>query len=43
MNAAEYKHLVLGLIFTPCIGDSLAAHKTKLIQRLIRQKLGGWV
>ena len=34
MDAAEYKHLVLGLIFIKYISDSFEAHKTSLTQRL---------
>jgi type I restriction enzyme M protein len=34
MDAAEYKHLVLGLIFIKYISDSFEVHKTSLIQRL---------
>ncbi len=34
MDAAEYKHLVLGLIFIKYISDSFQAHKASLIQRL---------
>jgi len=34
MDAAEYKHLVLGLIFIKYISDSFEAHKTSLTLRL---------
>ena len=34
MDAAEYKHLVLGLIFIKYISDSFEAHKTNLTERL---------
>ena len=34
MDAAEYKHLVLGLIFIKYISDSFEAHKASLTQRL---------
>ena len=34
MDAAEYKNLVLGLIFIKYISDSFEAHKTSLTQRL---------
>lgn len=34
MDAAEYKHLVLGLIFIKYISDSFEAHKISLTQRL---------
>lgn len=30
MDAAEYKHLVLGLIILKCISDSFAAHHADL-------------
>jgi type I restriction enzyme M protein len=33
MDAAEYKHLVLGLIFLKYISDSFAAHRTALMGR----------
>lgn len=33
MDAAEYKHLVLGLIFLKYISDSFAAHRTTLAGR----------
>jgi type I restriction enzyme M protein len=31
MDAAEYKHLVLGLIFLKYISDSFEEHRTKLL------------
>ncbi len=34
MDAAEYKHLVLGLIFVKYISDSFAAHRAELTKRL---------
>ena len=34
MDAAEYKHLVLGLIFVKYISDTFAAHHATLMQRL---------
>ena len=34
MDAAEYKHLVLGLIFIKYISDSFAAHHSNLVRRL---------
>lgn len=33
MDAAEYKHLVLGLIFVKYISDSFAAHRAELTKR----------
>ncbi|QAA92441.1 class I SAM-dependent DNA methyltransferase [Pollutimonas thiosulfatoxidans] len=33
MDAAEYKHLVLGLVFLKYISDSFAAHRADLTQR----------
>ena len=30
MNAAEYKHVVLGLIFLKCISDAFEKHRGKL-------------
>jgi len=35
MDAAEYKHLVLGLIFVKYISDTFAARRTELRQRLL--------
>ena len=35
MDAAEYKHLVLGLIFVKYISDTFAAHHTSLAARLV--------
>jgi type I restriction enzyme M protein len=35
MDAAEYKHLVLGLIFVKYISDTFAARRAELTQRLI--------
>ena len=34
MDAAEYKHLVLGLIFVKYISDTFAARRTELTTRL---------
>ena len=34
MDAAEYKHLVLGLIFVKYISDAFVARQTELLQRL---------
>ncbi len=34
MDAAEYKHLVLGLIFVKYISDTFAAHRAELTRRL---------
>ena len=34
MDAAEYKHLVLGLIFVKYISDTFAAKQQELIKRL---------
>ena len=34
MDAAEYKHLVLGLIFVKYISDTFAAHRATLTARL---------
>ena len=34
MDAAEYKHLVLGLIFVKFISDTFAARRVELKQRL---------
>ncbi|MEO7547258.1 MAG: type I restriction-modification system subunit M N-terminal domain-containing protein, partial [Ramlibacter sp.] len=34
MDAAEYKHLVLGLIFVKYISDTFAARRTELERRL---------
>ena len=34
MDAAEYKHLVLGLIFVKFISDTFAAHRTEVAARL---------
>ncbi len=34
MDAAEYKHLVLGLIFVKYISDTFAARRAELTQRL---------
>ena len=34
MDAAEYKHLVLGLIFVKYISDTFAAHRSQLVTRL---------
>ena len=34
MDAAEYKHLVLGLIFVKYISDAFVARQTELTQRL---------
>ena len=34
MDAAEYKHLVLGLIFVKFIADTFAAHREQVKQRL---------
>ena len=33
MDAAEYKHIVLGLIFLKYISDSFAEHRAKLAER----------
>ena len=33
MDAAEYKHLVLGLIFLKYVSDTFAARRAELIQR----------
>jgi type I restriction enzyme M protein len=33
MDAAEYKHLVLGLIFVKYVSDTFAARRTELIRR----------
>src|SRR6476660_9132758 len=33
MDAAEYKHIVLGLIFLKYVSDSFAEHRAKLEQR----------
>ncbi|MDA7417740.1 class I SAM-dependent DNA methyltransferase [Xenophilus arseniciresistens] len=33
MDAAEYKHLVLGLIFVKYISDTFAAHQAELVRR----------
>jgi len=30
MDAAEYKHLVLGLIFVKCVSDTFAARRIEL-------------
>jgi type I restriction enzyme M protein len=38
MDAAEYKHLVLGLIFIKYISDSFEAHKASLTERLQNPK-----
>ena len=35
MDAAEYKHLVLGLIFVKYISDTFAAHNASLALRLV--------
>lgn len=32
MDAAEYKHVVLGFIFLPCVADAFAEHRTRLAQ-----------
>ena len=34
MDAAEYKHLVLGLIFVKYISDTFAARRAELVKRL---------
>ncbi|NMW18997.1 MAG: SAM-dependent DNA methyltransferase, partial [Chlorobiaceae bacterium] len=34
MDAAEYKHIVLGLIFVKYISDSFQTHRTELTRRL---------
>ena len=33
MDAAEYKHLVLGLIFVKYVSDTFAARRAELISR----------
>ena len=38
MDAAEYKHLVLGLIFVKYISDTFAARRTQLEKRLTNPK-----
>ena len=38
MDAAEYKHLVLGLIFVKYISDAFVARQTELTQRLQNPK-----
>ena len=38
MDAAEYKHLVLGLIFVKYISDTFAARRTELSTRLTDPK-----
>ena len=38
MDAAEYKHLVLGLIFVKYISDAFVARQTELTQRLQNTK-----
>jgi type I restriction enzyme M protein len=38
MDAAEYKHLVLGLIFVKYISDTFSAHGTALSKRLADPK-----
>jgi type I restriction enzyme M protein len=35
MDAAEYKHLVLGLIFVKYISDTFSAHRAALAKRLV--------
>ena len=35
MDAAEYKHLVLGLIFVKYISDTFSAHRTRLALRMM--------
>lgn len=39
MDAAEYKHLVLGLIFIKYISDTFAAHRDELTRRYARARL----
>jgi len=39
MDAAEYKHLVLGLIFLKYISDTFAARRAELTTRLISGQL----
>jgi type I restriction enzyme M protein len=34
MDAAEYKHLVLGLIFLKYISDSFSEHQAEVLQRV---------
>ena len=34
MDAAEYKHIVLGLIFVKYISDTFQTHRTELTRRL---------
>ncbi len=34
MDAAEYKHLVLGLIFLKYISDSFAEHQEKVLKQV---------
>jgi type I restriction enzyme M protein len=38
MDAAEYKHLVLGLIFVKYISDTFAARRAELVQRFADNK-----
>ena len=38
MDAAEYKHLVLGLIFVKYISDTFSAHGAELAKRLADPK-----
>ena len=38
MDAAEYKHLVLGLIFVKYISDTFAARRAELTARLVDPK-----
>ncbi len=41
MDAAEYKHVVLGLIFLKYISDSFEEHHAKLVQGSVRASRAG--